>query len=140
MISVYSVKKALLDKAVEVSTANSYVLVPNGMAYTPTPNEAYVKEFTITGEDNNPFLADDSCDTQRGIYQLTIFTPKAMAGGKWLGSSMSDIYKAAFPKGLFLTHESQRVRIVKSASITNDNLDTNTHYTTILSITYNVIN
>lgn len=140
MISVTSIKMALLGQAVIVSNDNSYVLVPNGGEYTPDINTAYVKEFVITGDDNNTAIGDASADNQVGIYQLTIHTPKSLANGKWVSSEMSDIYKAGFPKGMFLTDNGQRLRIVKASSFTNDSLDTNTHYTTILSITYSVIN
>lgn len=140
MISLYSIKKALLNHAVIVSNANSYELIPDGAPYEPNPNDAYVREFTLTGGDNNLAIADNSSDTQFGIYQLSIFTPKAQAGGKWIGSSMSDIYKAGFYKGLQLTHNSQMLRIAKASQTANDSLDTDTHYTTILSITYSVVN
>ena len=138
MINKYSISKALYDNTKQVSTANGFLLIANGKAYTPSPNDVYVQEMTIYGDDNSVGIADNSSDIQMGIYQININTPKALTGGKWQGLQMVDIYQAGFSKGLELTFNGQMLRI-KSAKLSTM-MQSDTHFIHILSIAYSVIN
>ena len=138
MISTFNIAKALFDKARQVSTDNSYLLIPQGEKHEPDPNETYIEEIPLYGDDNSIGLADNSSDIQFGIYQINVNTPKAQAGGKWSSANIADIYKAAFSKGLELTFGGQMLRIKNT---TVKPLDMNdTHFTHVLSITFSVIN
>lgn len=138
MINNFNIAKALFDKAEQVSTSNSYLLIAQGEKHEPNPNETYIEEFPMFGDDNSVGLADASSDIQFGIYQINVNTPKAEKGGKWSGLNIAGVYKSAFSKGLTLSFGGQNVRI-KNVSVNPMNMN-DTHFTHVLSITYSVIN
>ena len=138
MISKHDLAKALLNKAREIATANSYVLVPDGSKYEPDQNTTYIQEFVIYGDDNARGIEDSSSDLQFGIYQISVNTPKALSGAKWLGLKIADIFQTGFARGTELTCNSQTVR-TKNSSIQPMETD-DTHETHILSVTYSVVN
>ena len=138
MINNFNIAKALFDKAKAISTANNYTLVPEASEYTSNPEQVYIKEYALFG-DNRPIgLADNSSDMQRGIYQLTICVPKSQEGSKWSALTIAATYQAVFAKGLELTHGGQKVRIVSTGTNILDADDT--HVQIALSIRYSIIN
>lgn len=138
MINNFNIAKALFDKAEQVSTSNSYLLIAQGEKHEPNPNETYIEEMPIYGDDDSVGLADTSSDIQLGIYQINVNTPKAEKGGKWSGLNIAGVYKAAFSKGLTLSFGGQSLRI-KNTTVKPMDMD-NTHFTHVLSIVYSVIN
>jgi len=138
MISKNDLAKALLNQARVISTANSYLLIPNGATYEPDPNTTYIQEFMIYGDDNSIGMADCSSDIQLGIYQININTPKSLEGAKWLGLKIADIFQAGFARGTQLTYNGQMVRTKNSSIQPMDGDDT--HEIHILSVSYSVIN
>jgi len=138
MISNFNIAKALFDKAKAISTANGYTFIPEMSEYTSDPEQVYIKEHALFGSNRSFGLADDSPDTQRGIYQLTVCTPKSHEGGKWAGLTTASIYQAGFAKGTELTHGGQMLRIATSETNILDSDDT--HFFLAISIRYTVIN
>jgi hypothetical protein len=138
MINKFNIAKALFDKAEQVSTDNSYLLIPEGVKHESNPNETYVEEKAIYGNDNSIGIEDSSSDIQFGIYQINVNTPQAEKGGKWAGLQIAGVYQAAFNKGLTLSFGGQSLRI-KNASVI-PMAQSKTHYIHILSIVYSVIN
>lgn len=138
MVNKFNIAKALFNEAEQVSTANSYLLIPQGEKHESNPNETYIEEFPLFGDDNSIGLSDNSSDIQLGIYQINVNTPKAQAGGKWSGLNIAGVYQAAFSKGLELTFGGQMLRI-KNTTVKPMDMD-DTHFTHVLSIVYSVIN
>jgi len=138
MINKFNLAKALLDNAEAISVANSFLLIPDGEAHDPNPNETFIQEKPLYGPDNSVGLADNSSDIQIGIYQININTPKAQEGGKWSGLQIAGVFQAGFNKGLQLTFGGQMLRI-KNTNI--EKMDENdTHFIHILSVVFSVIN
>ena len=138
MINKFNIAKALFDKAEQVSTDNSYLLIAQGEKYEPNPNDAYIEEKPLFGDDNSIGLSDDSSDIQFGIYQINVNTPKVEKGGKWSGLNIAGVYQVAFSKGLELSFGGQTLRI-KSTTVKPMKMN-DTHFTHILSVVYSVIN
>ena len=138
MINKHDLAKALLNQARLIAVNNSYNLIPNGMAYQPDPNTAYIQEFVLYGDDNAIGMSDNSCDIQLGIYQITINTPKAQEGSKWTGLKIGGVYQSGFARGTELIYNDQKVRIKNSALSEMDSDDT--HDAHALSIKYSIIN
>lgn len=138
MIDKFNIAKALFDKAEQVSNDNSYILIAEGESHESNPNETYVKEMVIYGDDNSVGLSDNSSDIQFGIYQLMINTPKSEEGGKWSGLKIAGVYQSDFVKGLELSFGGQMIRL-KNSSVKPMGSD-NTHFMHILSMVYSVIN
>lgn len=138
MINKFNIAKALFDQAELVSTNNSYLLIAEGENHESQPNETFIKEKVVYGDDNSVGLSDVSSDIQLGIYQLNVYTPQAEIGGKWSGLNIAGVYSSAFNKGLSLSFGGQNLRI-KNASVMP--MDKNeTHYIHIISIVYSVVN
>jgi len=138
MINKHDLAKALLNQARLIAVNNSYNLIPNGKAYQPDPNTAYIQEFVLYGDDNAIGMSDNSCDIQLGIYQITINTPKAQEGSKWTGLKIGGVYQSGFARGTELIYNDQKVRIKNSALSEMDSDDT--HDAHALSIKYSIIN
>ena len=138
MINKHDLAKALLNQARLIAVNNSYTLIPNGKAYQPDPNTAYIQEFVLYGGDNAIGMSDNSCDIQLGIYQITINTPKAQEGSKWTGLKIGDVYQAGFARGTELIYNDQKVRIKNGTLLPMDSDDT--HDVHVLSIKYSIIN
>ena len=138
MISKFDLAKALYDNAKTISDANGFTLIADGEKYETDPKVGYVREFTLFGDDEPIGISDDSSDIQRGIYQLTIYTPKVQEGGKWKGLKDAETYQAGFARGLQLTYNGQTVRI-RNSSVAPTRSD-DTHFMTVLSVRYSVIN
>jgi hypothetical protein len=137
MINKHDIAKALLNKARQVASDNSYLLIPDGESYEPDLNATYIQEKTLYGDDNSIGLADASSDIQFGIYQINVNTPKSDIGGKWSGLKIADIYQLGFAKGTELTFGGQMLRI-KNTSI-REMEQMKTHFTHILSAEFSVI-
>lgn len=138
MINKFNIAKSLLDKAKQVSSDNSYLLIPDGESYTSEPNTTYIEEKVLYGDDLSVGISDNSSDIQFGIYQLNVMTPKAEEGGKWSGLQIAGVYQTEFSKGLELSFGGQMLRL-KNASVKpmgqND-----THFMHVLSVEFSVIN
>tara|TARA_R110002096_G_scaffold379758_2_gene573753 strand:- start:3814 stop:4230 length:417 start_codon:yes stop_codon:yes gene_type:complete len=138
MINKYSIAKALLNQAKQVSTDNSYLLIREGQKHESNPNETYVEERVVYGGDTSVGLSDASSDFQLGIYQLNIYTPKAEESAKWMGLEIAGVYQTGFHKGLQLTYENQMLRL-RNTTI-EPMQENDTHYIHILSAVFSVIN
>ncbi len=138
MINKFNISKALFDKAEQVSTDNSYLLIAEGQKHESDPNETYIEEKVLYGSDDSVGLSDDSSDIQIGIYQINVNTPQAEKGGKWAGLEIAGVYQSEFSKGLTLSFGGQSLRI-KNASVI-PMAQSKTHYIHILSIVYSVNN
>ncbi len=138
MISNFDTDKALLAQAKIIATANGYRLVTDGESYQPDPNELYIKEHVINGDDESRGIEDGSPDVQIGIYQLTVFAPKANEGAKWQSVQVCDVLRDGFARGTELIFNQQMVRM-RSSSLKRLG-DDDTHKIYALSITFTVIN
>lgn len=138
MILARDLAKALLNKANEVAAANSYTLIPQGLAHAPSVNETYVTEACIFGENNTLGMVTDSDEIQYGIYQIAIYTPKSDLGYRWNGLSIADTFKSAFTFGLRLSYNGQMLKILETSTTTPTLSDT--HMAHVLSVRFNVIN
>lgn len=138
MINLFTLAKALLDRLTEVTTANSYTLVPAGSEYTRDASATFVEEHVLFGKDDTVGLSADSSDIQFGVYQVNINVPKSQSGAKWKALEMGGIVRGHFPKALILTNGSQEVKIYNSSLSQLDNDETHLQY--ILSITFSAIN
>ena len=134
-INKFDIAKALRNAAKTVSDANSYTLIGEGVIYSPDPNDTFVQEFVLYGDDNPLGVADNSSDIQIGIYQLNINVPKNQS--KWVALEIIGVFDTAFPKGLELTFNSQMLRV--KASSLSPQLENETHLIDILSVTFSVI-
>ena len=138
MISQSDLAKALYDQAKSICDLNGYTLIPNGKPYSPTPNDAYIEEFVIYGDEEARGIEDSSSDLQLSIYQLSIHTPKGQAGKMWLARSMADTLRAGFARGTELTHNNQMARTKSSSLIELGGSET--HDMHAVSINVSVIN
>lgn len=138
MIDKFDLAKALYDNAKTISDANSFILVADGESYDKSPEQPYVMEFPLFGDDDAIGISDDSSDIQFGVYQLTICTPKIQEGGKWTGLDMIRKYQLGFQRGTVLSYNGQNVRI-RNSSVARLQSD-DTHFMNALSIQYSVIN
>ena len=138
MINLFTLAKVLLDRLTEVTTANSYTLVPAGSEYTRDASATFVEEHVLFGKDDTVGLSADSSDIQFGVYQVDINVPKSLPGAKWRALEMANIIRAHFPKAFILTNGGQEVKIYNSSISKLDSDET--HYRYILSITYSAIN
>ena len=137
MINKFNIAKALFNEAEQVSNDNSYLLIPEGEKHESEPNESYIEEMVLYGDDNSVGLSDNSSDIQFGIYQINVNTPRVEEGGKWSGLKISGIYQAAFSKGLTLSFGGQNLRVKNSTLKPMDIKET--HFTHVLSIVFSVI-
>lgn len=134
-INKFDIAKALRDKAKTVSDANSYTLIGEDESFSPDPNDTYIKESALFGDDNSVGIADSSSDIQIGIYQIDVNVPKTQS--KWAALVIIGVFETAFFKGLQLTFNSQVVKI-KTSSISGE-MENYTHIFYALSITFSVI-
>jgi len=135
MISKFDLAKALRDQAKIVTDANSYTLVTNGEDFEPDVNDMHIEEATLFGDDTTK-LGNGSSDSQVGIYQLAVHTPKSQ--NKWVGLNIIDILSAHFSRGLQATFNSQTA-VIQSASLSSMQ-ENQTHYIHNLSLKFTVIN
>lgn len=138
MINKNDLAMALLTKANEIATTNSYTLIPFGMQYNPNASDTYITESCLFGDDNSIGMANNSSDIQFGVYQISIYTPKTDVACRWSGLEIADKFTCHFAMGLKLTYNAQTVEIIK-ASLTTPRLS-DTHLAHILSVRFNVIN
>ena len=138
MINKFNLAKALFDNVKAIADTNSFLLIANGDDYETNPNETFLQEIVLYGDDVSLGVSNNSSDIQLGIYQVNINTPKAQEGSKWLGLQMAGIIQSGFAKGNKLTFGSQLVTI-KSTTL-ESMFQNDTHMVHILSIKYSVIN
>lgn len=110
MINHFKTSKALLDRLKTLSGLPP--LAQENSAFTPTVNQAYMREVDMSGATQAPTLGADGFQRQDGLYRVGIFVPKN--NGKFNAIGYIDTVIAGFPRGLVLTHEGQRVRIEQS--------------------------
>lgn len=137
MISKHDLAKALATKCKEIADDNSYLLIAEGIPYSPTVDATYIKEAVLYGSDNANALNDDSSDYMIGIYQLSIYTPRSSLSGKYDDLAISEVFQTGFKRGTELTYNNQSLRIKTSTLRPMDFSDT--HFLHILSISFNVI-
>ena len=136
MISKKDLALALRNKAKEIADANSYTLVTAGQEFTPDVNQLYITEAPLYGNDNLVGLEDNSNDSQFGLYQLTVLSPRTLT--KWAALDIVDILQIGFARGVEMTVNNQTVRAMNT-SITE--LDYNpTHLMYAVRVAYSVIN
>ena len=138
MINKFDLAKALYEQAKLVAANNSYLLIPEGKAYEPDPNETFIREAIVYGPDIPMGLADDSGDAQMGFYQLAINTPKANDGSTWAARKIAGVLEVGFARGTQLIYNSQMVRI-KNVTL-REIESTDTHKVSVLTVNYTVIN
>ena len=136
MINKFSLAKALRDNADVVAAANSYTLIGFDTAYETNPNDAYVKEICLYGNDKAIGLADNSSDYLTGVYQISVYTPKTQT--KWSGITVADIFAVAFARGVTVTHSGQSARMKNN--YLSPMMQDDTHYIHNLTIEFSVIN
>lgn len=135
MINKFDLAKALYDQAKIVSDANSYTLIANGQTFEPDVSDMHIEEATLFGEDI-PKVGNDSSQSQVGIYQLAIHTPKTQT--KWVGLKIVDVLSAHFSRGLQATYNSQ-MAVIQNHSLASMQ-ENSTHYIHHLSMKFTVIN
>jgi hypothetical protein len=136
MINKFSVAKAFRDRSDATAAASGIRLVGAGEGYKSDPEEEFIEEMVLFGDDNPVGISDTSSDIMVGVYQINANVP--IAERKWAALILVDTWAAAFPKGLKLTHNLQMVRVRKS--YISPMITGKTHLTYILSIEFTVIN
>jgi hypothetical protein len=134
MINERAVSQALLTQLKTV-IGLPFLVVDGGTAYTPIPTVAYCKEYDLSGDTFGQTVISGGLQRKDGIYQVDVFTPKN--AGKWAGLETCALIQTAFPRGLVLTNDSQKVKI-KDASRSPVRYD-NTHQIVTLSIGYTAL-
>lgn len=134
MINERAVSQALLMQLKTV-VGLPQLVVDGGTAYTPNPTVPYCKEYDLSGDTFGQTVTDGGVQRKDGIYQVDVFTPKN--GGKWAGLEACALIQAAFPRGLVITNDSQKIKI-KDASRSPVRYD-NTHQIITLSIGYTAL-
>lgn len=110
MIKHFKTSKALLDRLKSLSGLPP--LAQENSAFTPTVNQAYMREVDMSGATQTPTLGADGFQRQDGLYRIGVFVPKN--NGKFNAIGYIDTIIAGFSRGLVLTNGGQSVRIEQS--------------------------
>ena len=110
MINHYKTSKALLDRL--KTLVGLPPLAQDNASFTPTVNQAYMREADLSGMTQAPAIAADGFQRQDGLYRVGVFVPKN--NGKFNALAHIDTIIAGFPRGLVLTEGGQKVRIEQS--------------------------
>jgi len=132
MIDDFVTAKALVDKIEAFAILHNYRLSKQDAAFTPDPEEVYLKE-TFLPNDTNPLgLAANSSDEQKPIYQVDIFTPKTF-DSKFPAQAIANLIKAEFPRADFIVNTSEQT--VKISNVSARPMPNNkTHLWTMVNI------
>lgn len=106
MLSEFNIAKVLRDHLATMPSVPS--IATEGVDYKPTANVPFIAEYALGGAQQTPTLGDDSSYI-RGVYQLTVNTPKG--SGKWGMLTLVDSVMSHFNKGLVVTRSGVKVTV-----------------------------
>jgi len=134
MISRFTVLKVLTDLAIIAS--DDTVFVPDGEEYEPQVGVSYIRDKLRYGADESIGNLSSDSDMSRGVYTITVYTPRVNTGGNWQAISITDKLNESFPK---FTKVNDTPRIVLRETILGEIKVGETHNSLDLDIRFTVI-
>ena len=134
MINKFTVAKVFNDKALAASGAVRFVSMIE--EYSPEIDTPYIKESLLYGSDESLGTASSDSDIARGVYTLTVYTPKINKGAKWQCLALIDELNASMPK---FTQLNESPSIMLREAITGPTTTGETHISCDLDIRFTVI-
>lgn len=134
MISRFTVLKVLTDLAIVAS--DDIEFIPDGEEYEPQVGVSYIRDKLRYGADESIGNLSSDSDMSRGVYTLTVYTPRINTGGNWQAISITDKLNESFPK---FTKINNTPRIVLRETILGEMKVSETHNSLDLDIRFTVI-
>lgn len=96
MISRFTVLKVLTDLAIVAS--DDIEFIPEGVEFEPKVGASYIVGKLRYGANLSIGNLTSDSDMSRGVYTLTVYTPRVNTGGNWQAISITDKLNESFPK------------------------------------------